>query len=148
MATAEQHRDEDKLKNRYLKISKIIFILSLLYLFWTVFQIISVYYLGLGNKWAVLTMDHWILSSIILFSIFIVFEFLFVLHFYQIKRKRIEQEKPKPQYFKGKRLHPYTLPEGAKGGIFSKTYIKIDENNILNLRFQMIPPQWLWKKKE
>ena len=59
-----------------------------------------------------------------------------------------EKEETKPLYYKGKKLHAYTFPVDSKGGIFSKTHIKIDENNILNLRIQMIPPKELWERKE
>jgi hypothetical protein len=61
-----------------------------------------------------------------------------------VKRKRIASEKPKSLYLRGKKLHVYTLPEGSKGGVFSKTYVKIDEENILTLRYQMIMPEELW----
>lgn len=148
MPTVEVERDEDKLKVRYLKITKIIILLAVIYLIWTVFHIISVYFLGLGNKWAALTMDQWILSSIIFFSICIGLVLLFVLHHYIIKKRRIESEKPKPAFYKGKRLYIHTLPDRSKGGIFSKTFVKIDEDTILSLRFQMIPPINLWGKTE
>jgi hypothetical protein len=148
MPTVENERYEDKLKVRYLKISKIIILLAVIYLIWTVFHIISVYFLGFGNKWAALTMDQWIISSIILFSICIGLVLLFILHYYIIKKIRIEREKPKPIFYKGKRLYIHTLPDGSKGGIFSKTFVKIDEDKILSLRFQMIPPINLWGKTE
>ncbi len=146
MSTVENIKDEDKLKVRYLKISKIILLLSIMYLIWTVFHIISVYFIGLGNKWAVFTMDEWILSSIILFIVFIALELIFVLHHLFVKKRRIEGEKPKPVFFKGKKLHTYTIPKNSKGGILSKTFIKIDEDTILSLRFQMIQPNDLWRK--
>jgi hypothetical protein len=36
----------------------------------------------------------------------------------------------------------------AKGGIFSKTYIIIDEDRVLNIRYQMIPPNDLWGQQQ
>lgn len=148
MSAAEKHIDEDILKRRYVKASKIILLLALLYFLWVVFIIISVYFLGFGNKWAFFTMDQWILSNIILLVVFIFVELIFILHHSRAKKKRIEIEKPKPMFIKGKRLHLYTIPKDSKGGIFSKTYVKINENNVLNLRFQMILPKDLWGKKE
>ena len=148
MPTVEVERDEDKLKVRYLKMSKILVLLAVIYLIWTVFNIISVYFLEFGNKWSALTMDQWILSSIIFFSICIGLVLLFILHHYIIKKRRIESEKPKPVFYKGKRLYIHTLPDRSKGGIFSKTFVKIDEDTILSLRFQMIPPINLWGKTE
>ena len=148
MPTVEQQRDEDKLKFRYSKVSKIILLITIIYTLWVSSLIIGVYYLGIGYKVAVLTMDQWIISSIVIFTFFLVLELIFLLHHYNTKKKRIESEKPKPMLIKGKRLHIYTIPEGSKGGIFSKTYVKIDENNVLNLRYQMILPNELWGKKE
>ncbi len=147
MSTVESIKDEDKLKVRYLKISKILLLLSIMYLIWTVFHIVSVYFLGFGNKWAVFTMDQWILSSIFLFSIFIGLILTLILHHFIVKKRRIEREKPKPVFLKGKRLHTYTLPDNSKGGIFSKTFVKIDNDRILSLRYQMIQPRDLWSKK-
>ena len=148
MPAEEKNMDEDILKIRYLKISKIILILAVIYSLWITFLIMSVYFLGLGNKWALVTMDHWIISSVILLGVFVGLEIIFILHHYMVKRKRIESEKPKPLYYKGKKLHIYTLPADSKGGIYSKTYVKIDGDNILNLRFQMIPPYEMWGKKQ
>ncbi|UCD13944.1 MAG: hypothetical protein JSW60_00570 [Thermoplasmatales archaeon] len=147
MSAAEKDMDENILKTRYLRASKIIVLLAVIFSIWIVFYITSVYFLGFGNKWALLTMDQWVLSSVVVFSVFVGLEVLFVLHHFMVKRKRIESEKTKPQLFKGKKLHVYTLPMDSKGGIFSKTFIKVDEDNILNLRFQMIPPYELWGKK-
>lgn len=147
MSAVEINMDEDILKVRYLKTSKIILILAIIYALWITILIMSVYFLGI-YKLAFLTMDQWIISSIILLGVFFVIDIIFILHHYIVKRKRIESEKPKPQYYKDKKLHIYTLPADSKGGIYSKTYVKIDENNILNLRFQMIPPYGLWGKKE
>jgi hypothetical protein len=146
MSKVKVVRDEDRLKVRYLKILKIIVLLAIIYFFWTVFHIISVYLLGFGSKWAAFTMDQWILSSIIFFSICIGLVLLFVLHHYIIKKRRIESEKPKPIFYKGKRLYTYTQPDRSKGGIFSKTFVKIDDGTALVLRFQMIPPINLWGK--
>ena len=138
-----KNKDEFYLKNLYLKLSKIILLIVAIYTIWIVFIIFSVYFIGLGNKWAGLTMDQWVVSSIVLFSCFVVLEILLFIHYLLVKRKRIEGEKPKPAEFKGRKLHIFSLPLNSKGGIYSKTYIKIDDQNILNLRFQMIPPSEL-----
>jgi len=135
-----KNKDEEYLKNHYLKLSKIILLIVSIYTVWIIFIIFSVYFLGLGNKWAYLTMDQWIVSSIVLFSIFVILEILLFFHYLFVKKRRIEGQKPKPSVFKGRKLHIFSLPLNSKGGIYSKTYIQIDEDNILNLRYQMIPP--------
>jgi len=148
MPAAEKNLDEDILKVRYLRVSKILLILAVIYSLWIIFLMMSVYFLGFGNKWALLTMDQWIISGIILLGVFVGLNVIFILHHYMVKRRRIESEKPKPLSFKGKKLHIYTLPTNSKGGIYSKTFVKIDGDNILNFRIQMISPYELWGKKE
>ena len=148
MPAKEKNLDENVLKVRYLRISKIMIILAVIYSLWIIFIMVSVYFLGFGNKWALLTMDQWIISGIILLGFFVGLNVIFILHHSLVKRKRIESEKPKPLSFKGKKLHIYTLPANSKGGIYSKTFVKIDGDSILNLRYQMISPYELWGKKE
>ena len=148
MPAKEKNLDENVLKVRYLRISKIMIILAVIYSLWIIFIMVSVYFLGFGNKWALLTMDQWIISGIILLGLFVGLNVIFILHHSLVKRKRIESEKPKPLSFKGKKLHIYTLPANSKGGIYSKTFVKIDGDSILNLRYQMISPYELWGKKE
>lgn len=134
-----KNKDEEFLKNYYLKLSKFILLLVIIYSIWIGIIIIGVYFVGSGNRWAIFSMDQWIISSVGLFSIFVVLEILFFIHYFMVKTKRIKSEKPKTLFFKGKKLHIFTLPLGSKGGIYSKTYIDIDNANILNLRYQMIP---------
>jgi hypothetical protein len=64
------------------------------------------------------------------------------------QRARKKKEVTPAQFIKGKRVHNFTIPTGAKGGIFSKTYIKIDDYSVLDLRYQITPPYELWGKKQ
>ena len=148
MSIEENRADVDKLKIKYFKITIIFFLLGVIFLLWTVIVITAVFFFDFEFGWAGLTIDQWIISSIVLFSTFLVLEIVFLLHYSSSKKKQIEREKPKPLLYKGKRLHRYTVPTGSKGGIFSKTFVKIDDHNILYLRYQMISPNDLWGKKE
>ena len=148
MELKETVERKHKLEKRYIGVSKLFLLFGFIYFIWTVFIIISTYYLGFGNNWAALTMDEWILSSVAILSLLIIFELLFVVHHFKIKKDIVELGKPRPTFFKGKRLHVYTIPEDSKGGIYGKTYIKLDENNVLSIRYQLIPPYDLWGKKE
>jgi len=148
MPIEENRADVNKLEKKYLKIAIVFFLLGMIYLLWTITVIVTVVFFDFEFDWAGLTIDQWIISSIIIFSIFLVIEIIFLLHHSSTKKKQIESEKPKPLLYKGKRLHKYTVPTGSKGGIFSKTFVKIDDQNILYLRYQMIPPNDLWGKKE
>jgi len=150
MAAAEPLPDDGKQKKRMLKASKIFFLLTILYSLWIAVVILGMYYLGLGPNWALLTTEQWILSAIFLLSIAIGLEIILLLQYTLSHRKRLEPEEPKKhkEYIQGKQVHNYTIPINAKGGIFSKTYILIDEDKVLNLRYQMIPPNELWGQKQ
>jgi FlaA1/EpsC-like NDP-sugar epimerase len=148
MITAEPIWDEEKLTCRYLKTSKLLFLFTALYSLWIVLVIMGVYFLQLGIKWAVFTIEQWILSAIILISVVIALEIIFLLHDTLTRKKLLKTEQAQqPIYMHGKQVNSYTIPAGAKGGIFSKTFVMIDETHILNLRYQMIPPNNLWKQK-
>jgi hypothetical protein len=110
----------------------------------------GVYFLHLGNKWAILSMEQWILSAIALISVAIGLEVVLLIQYTLSRKKQLEQLEPKKQkeYIQGKQLHNYTIPFDAKGGIFSKTYVLIDESRVLNLRYQMIPPNDLWRQQQ
>jgi hypothetical protein len=149
MATTDPTTQEEKLKQRYLKISKIFLLITLIFSLWIVVVIIGFYNLEFAPKWAALTIEQWILSAIVLISILICFEIIFILHYLSSKRKKVKPEPTRhPEYLQGKQVHNFTIPVGAKGGIFSKTYILIDENRVLHLRYQMIPPNDLWRKQQ
>ncbi len=48
----------------------------------------------------------------------------------------------------GKRVYDFTVPKDVKGGLFSKTYIALDEETVLRVRHQIVPSKTLWDKKE
>jgi hypothetical protein len=149
MVTTEPIWDEEKLKQRLLKASKFFLMFTMIYSLWIVLIIIGTYFLQLGNKWAALTVEQWILSAIALISVVIALEVILLLQYTLLRKKQLQPEKQKQHVFlQGKHVHSYTLPIDAKGGIFSKTYILIDENRVLNLRYQMIPPNDLWGQKQ
>jgi len=51
------------------------------------------------------------------------------------------------EYLDGKKVYEYTFPKNKKGGIFSKTYVQIDNNTLLRIRNQMIPSESLWPEE-
>jgi hypothetical protein len=149
MAVEDTIPKEEKLKQRYLRLSKIFLLITLIYVLWIGIVIIAVYNLKYDPKWAVFSIAQWILSAIILISLLLALEILFILHPLVVKRKTTQPAvRPHPEYVQGKQVFNFTLPAGAKGGIFSKTYILIDDDRVLHLRYQMIPPQNLWGKQQ
>ena len=146
MAAIEVERYEDILKARYLRYAKILLILGLIYTLWVVIVVVGTYFFSLGgSRWAFLPMTTWVYSWIIVLALCVGIEAFFIVHEEQARKQRIEEEKPAP--LRGKKLYVYTAPEIAKGGIFAKTYVKVDENSAVAIRYQMMNPQQVWKKE-
>jgi hypothetical protein len=135
-------------KERYLKLSKFFLLIFALLLIWMVFVLGSIYFLDMGYRWLALSPEEWIYTFIGLLGFFIILEIIFVLHYTLAKRPKVEPEQPEPVYQQGKQRIEFTYPHHIHGGIFSKTYITIDDNTILNLRTLMIAAKDLWGKHE
>jgi hypothetical protein len=144
MVPDETRWDEEKFQHRYVRVAKIFFLLTVIYLLWIALVLIGTYFLRLGNNWAGLTVEQWILTAIFLVSVVIGLEIVLLLY-YMVSKKRLSEPEPEQaQFIQGRRVHSYTVPLDAKGGIFSKTYIVINDDSILNVRYQMILPGELW----
>jgi len=139
---------EEILRLRYSKLSKIFLILGLLLVLWVVIVFIGARVLNYGYDWALLSVRNWILLVSIIIVVFILLIVIFSAHFYTVKKKLSSVKKPKVEYVAGKKVHVFTFPQGVEGGIFSKTYVEIDDENILRVRTLMLPPEKLWSKKE
>jgi hypothetical protein len=149
MDTEGPNWDEETQKHKLFKATKYFFLFAMIFSLWLVIVISGVYFLQLGGKWAVLTIEQWILSAIVLISLVIALDIIFLIRFILLREKYLHPEKRrKKEFIQGKRVYRYTIPLDAKGGIFSKTYILIDENRVLKLRYQMIPPGDLWGEKQ
>jgi hypothetical protein len=138
---------EKKLIKRYSMISKLLILLTFVFVLWFLILLMGIYIWNYESDWAVIGFKNWILIMSVLISLFILLNIGLYLHLKSIDKKRIKEEKPKPEFIKGKRVLIYTYPDDSKGGIFSKTYISIDENNVLRLRLLMIKPDELWGKE-
>ena len=137
----------DKLRSRYLLISKLIIIIAFLLTVLIIIVFLGINSLGYGYNWAGLDLGGWVIGVSLIFAFFIILELIFFFHYSIARTHRSEAEKPKKEFINGKRIFIYTFPKGKEGGIFSKTYIEIDVNNVLRLRALMISPEDLWTKK-
>jgi len=129
----------------YSKLSKVIFFTTLVFILWMIVVILGIYYLNWGYRWSGLNLFEWCIIGCVFFTLCIIIQ-LYIL----LKTKRYVQEyAPQPVEqsglsFKGKQLYSYTYPSNAKGGFFSKTYILLDENTIIQIRTQILKPEQLW----
>ncbi|MDH7507126.1 MAG: hypothetical protein QHH15_05000 [Candidatus Thermoplasmatota archaeon] len=144
----EMREMESKLFKKYSFLSKLFILIVLILIIFLSIVFMGIYFLGYGHDWALLSLDAWIITISLICVVFILLEIIFYYHFSSFKKKRIEMEKPKPEFIDGKKVHVFTYPKEAKGGIFSKTYIEIDKKNILRLRSLIIPPDEIWGDKE
>ncbi len=139
---------EKRMINRYSLLSILLILLTIVcvVLFVVIFMGANIW--NYGYNWAVLGFDTWILllSGLIAFSILL--NLILYFHFGNFDKKRKKAERPKPEFIDGKRVHELTFPKGSEGGIFSKTYIKVDENNLLRIRLLMVEPTELWETFE
>jgi len=147
MTPTEPIWDEEKQTQRLMKVSKFLLLCTIIFSLWIAFLLMSIYFLQFENTWAILPIDQWILTAIVFISVAICIEIILLLYYILSRKKHIQPEK-QLIFLEGKQLHNYTIPVDAKGGIFSKTYILIDEEHVLNLRYQMILPKELWGQIE
>lgn len=138
---------EDKLGTRYSRISKIFLIIGILLVLWAAIVFVGARVLNYGYNWAGLSVQDWIIIVAVILVVFIAIDLFMFFHFYSVKNRKKEVEKPKDEFIEGKKVHVFTFPIGMEGGIFSKTYFEVDDNNILRLRTLMIPPEELWGNK-
>jgi hypothetical protein len=138
----------DKLRNKYSMYAKLLFLIAIILFIWVIIVFLGASVLDYGYNWAGLSLEAWIITVSVIILIFIAIDFLFLSRFSSVKNKIMELGKPKIEFVDGKRVHVITHPKGMEGGIFSKTYVEIDEHNVLRLRTLMIPPEELWGKIE
>ncbi len=135
---------EIKLRSRYSRLFMFFLIITILLIILIVIVAIGIIFLGLGNNWALMSFEDWMVSLSSLIVIFIFLEFVFYLHYHFLRKNLMGLEKPQPEFIDGKKVYAYTFPRGVEGGVYSKTYIEIDHQSILRLRNLMIPPEELW----
>jgi len=138
---------EEKLGKRTSFLSKIFVLISVLLVIWVGIVFIGAWLLGYGYDWALFSVSDWIIFVALILVIFIIIELIVFLHYRSVKNKRSKIGEQEDEYVAGRKVHVFTYPQGMEGGIFSKTYIEIDDKNILRLRTLMIPPEELWGKK-
>ena len=146
-----QKKTEDTNNNLrviYPKLSKLFLIISILFLIWILFVAIGAFILKMSPNWALLNLENWIIIWSVLTVIFIILEVVFYFKYTTKFDEILEFDELETEFLHGKRVYVYTYPKGVEGGIFSKTYISIDENSVLRLRGLMIPQHKLWDKKE
>ncbi|MFO8077542.1 MAG: hypothetical protein R6U21_02720 [Thermoplasmatota archaeon] len=104
--------------------------------------------LGLGSSWAGLSLGLWALLVSALVGIFIVLDIVFLINPNLGMVSSDEFGRPTemkvPEYRDGKRIYEFTFPNQAKGGLFSKIYLQVDDTFLIRIRNQMFSADELW----
>ena len=134
--------------NKMLFVTVLMILLAVIVASWVGIVVIGVFYLGMANDWAGLSMEHWLLFGIGLLVIFIMITL--IIHLLPIIQKMMIENKirKKPVLYKGKKVYEFTFPRGSDGGIYTRTYISVDDKDIINFRYQMVGSDELWKKND
>ena len=144
----EMRRFEFKLQKRYTILSILFLLLGIILFSWVVMVYSGILFLGYDHNWAVLNLEEWVIVASIMIAIFIIIQLILYKRFSVAQYKTKAADKPDRDFIDDKRVINYTYPKGMEGGIFSKTYLHIDDKTILRLRTLMIPPEDLWGGKQ
>lgn len=144
----EMRRFEFKLQKRYTILSILFLLFGIILFLWVVMVYSGILFLDYDHNWAVLNLEEWVIAASIMIAIFIIIQLILYKRFSVAQYKTKAADKPDHDFIDDKRVINYTYPKGMEGGIFSKTYLNIDEKTILRLRTLMIPPEDLWGEKK
>ena len=139
----EMRKLEMKLSLKYLRLFSIFLIITVLLIILIVLSAIGIIFLGLGTNWILISFEDWMVGLSVLLGIFILLEIILFIHYSLVRRKRLKIEKPTDEFIEGKKVYDITVPKDTDGGVYSKTYIEIDNYGILRLKYLMIPPEEL-----
>jgi hypothetical protein len=139
---------KEKIRKKYSEITKLIFLIGIILIVWFIVVIFGILFLDYDFNWAVISFENWVTIISIILVIFLLFEILFYFRFSRFEKRMKIKSLTKPEFIDGKYVHVFTYPKGIEGGIFSKTYIEIDTENVLRLRILIASPNELWSNKE
>jgi hypothetical protein len=142
-------------KNRSFAIilPKLFLILAVVFSMWIVIVVSGQLFMEYSSTWTGLSLSFWLILISALFGAFIVIDIIIYAH-PTLLTEMNTSVKPMAslavpfEMKEGKRVYDFTVPKDVKGGLFSKTYIALDEETVLRVRHQIVPSKTLWDKKE
>ena len=139
---------EDTLRVRYARLTKFFLIITFLLILLVVAVGLGIGIFEMKPDWALFILDVWMYTMAALIGIFVLLAIIIYIHYSIVRKKRLIEERPKPEFIGGKRLYTYTHPGSSNGGVFSKTHIEIDDHTILRIRGLMASPGEIWINEE
>ena len=149
MGASNTRQSRFKLKDLLL-LPKLFLVITVVLIMWIVIVLSGPLFGVFEPDWAGLSPSLWLMMVSILIGVFIVIDIILyatphffvdqtILDFKSVELSEIENRN-------GKQVHEFTYPVGLKGGVFSKTYVQIEQNKILRIRNLMIKKEEIWKK--
>ena len=135
--------NEDKSLKIFKKISGLFIFLSIILLLWVIIVAAGSIIMDMDTYWAYLSLENWALFASITIFLFAIIEIIYYFYLIKYSDKIVEFLEIGPETLHGKNIHDFTFPRNAKGGVFSKTYIQINKEDVVRIRNQMIPPEKL-----
>jgi hypothetical protein len=135
--------------NILLLLPKLFLIIAIVLLMWIVIVVSGVSVLDFDPDWAGLSLSSWLLVISALFAAFIIIDIMMYVTPSLFVKGTIQEftEESTVEHLDGMKVYEYTHPKNKTGGIFSKTYIKINEDTLIRVRNQMISAEILWPEK-
>lgn len=134
---------------------KLFLILAVVFSMWIVLVLSGQMFLDYSSTWTGLSLSFWLILISVLFGAFIVIDIVIYAHPTLLTEmsssvSSFTTSSTPFEMKEGKRVYEYTAPKDAKGGLFSKTYVPIDEETVIRIRHQMVSAPILWddEKKE
>jgi hypothetical protein len=135
-----------------LILPKLFVILTVVFIMWIVIVLGGPMFGVFEPNWTGISPSVWmILISVLLVAFIIIDIVLYATPRFFSESKEMKTatglvEFPEVEQRAGKQVYDFTYPAGSKGGVFSKTYVKISEQAIVRIRNQMIRKEEIWKE--
>ena len=149
MHAEESSKPQSKLINSLILLPKLFLILTVIFIMWIVILLSGPLFGVLEPDWAGISSSIWMIIISGLIGIFIVIDIVLYATPMITKNQSMFSQTPTVEFPEiekrnGKTVYEYTYPSGKLGGVFSKTYITIDDETIIRVRNQMISKEQLW----
>ena len=127
------------LKNEYYKWFEIFFVIAFLFFILVISIFIGTIASDIEIDWAIFSMTDWAYAGCATVAFFIILDIIFYGRIFSSSKTKTGKNKSRRELINGKKVYTFTHPKEIKWGPFSKTYIQIDEDHILNIRFPINP---------
>lgn len=140
--------DIKALGKRRKRILKVLLMVSSAYMLFFLFMILTIYYLDIGydiTRLLQLSILQIVSLGCGMYLLFILIALMLHASYLRGRRRIEESMRPKPVFYRGKRLYTFTYPPGARGGVYAKTLMDVDDRTAILLRYRIVGPEEIWE---